>query len=185
MNLGSGGVIVEGWTNLDLHPTDHPAAGFVNVLNSQSVALHFDYDYIVCNHMLSDIGHHDLVPALKNVRSMLKDGGMLRILVPNMEKAWRAWMNGDEAWFPQDERTGDINAKFCTFITWFGDSRSAFVYPYLKSLLLEAGFTFVSPPLECGRTMLHPVDGQLRPVYSGITDLDDRCAEALIVEAVR
>lgn len=188
MNLACGSVQPEGWDNVD-------RAGFGQQFLWDVVAgappLEFvtfdrgtawvpvkleDYDYIVCNHMLSDIGHHDLVPALKNIRSMLKEGGVLRILVPDVLQAFAAARLGQDWWFPQDDRTGSTDAKFCTFVTWFGESRSVFTYEYLSELLMKADFANVSGPLHCGQT---------RFGASPIAQLDDRCTQALIVEAVR
>lgn len=185
MNLGCGSVQPKGWINVDGSLETRPVCMYLNVLatNFDDLALSVggvDLDYIVCNHMLSDIGHHDLVPALKNIRSMLKEGGWLRILVPDIEKAIIAWEIGNEGWFPQDERTGGIHAKFCTFVTWFGESRSVFTWGYLFALLSEAGFWPISKALSCGHSMA-AVDYW----FDGITDLDDRCTEALIVEARR
>lgn len=184
-NLGCGSVQPEGWTNLDANVGIEGYAetfGFVDVASSSFPAMFEhneylrDYDYIVTNHMLSDIGHHDLVPALSNIRSMLKPGGVLRILVPDILRAVEALMTEDEDWFPQDERTGGIDAKFCTFVPWFGESKSVFTYGYLLELLRLAGFSDVSLPLECGHTKFG--------MTAGITELDDRCREALIVEAL-
>lgn len=198
MNLGCGSVQPEGWDNVDQanyeqpwflnirdrpHSSGFPEARHYGDDDRFNAELMRDYDYVVCNHMLSDIGHHDLVPALKNIRSMLREGGVLRILVPNVSAAFYAWLIGDEAWFPQDERTGGIDAKFCTFVTWFGESRSVFTHAYLVELLLAAGFSPVSAsPLKCGQRSDMT---QMYPEFEGITDLDDRCTEALILEARR
>lgn len=190
MNLGCGSVQPAGWDNADAG--DHGQRFHWSVRDDPDrCAERFNfgwteasnadwpvggYDYIVTNHMLSDVGHHDLVGALSNIRSMLKLGGVLRILVPDVAKAFDAWLVGNETWFPQDARTGDIDAKFCTFLTWFGESRSVFTWGYLSSLLTAAGFSDVSIPLVCGETTFGPEE---------ITELDDRCTEALIVEALR
>lgn len=200
-NLGCGSIQPEGWDNIDIedrgqefffttgggHDFDGPplVPGVPHGrrrtqfdgrswLGRGELNPFHDYDYIVCNHMLSDIGHHDLVPALKNIRSMLREGGVLRILVPNLNSAIDAFESGDESWFPQDERTGDIHAKFCTFLTWFGESRSVFTSGYLLHLLIEAGFSETAVGL-CHWTPLSP--------FPEITSLDDRCTQALIVEA--
>lgn len=184
MNLGCGSVQPEGWVNadFDLHyfEVEDETHHWLNVISPSCPSLikvrgwTGTFDYIVSNHMLSDIGHNDLVPALSNVRSMLRDGGVLRILVPDIAKAFAAWQRHNEGWFPQDERTGGLDAKFCTFVTWFGESRSVFTYGYLRHLLESVGFT-VSLALNCGERWFDGVEG--------ITDLDDRCTEALIVEA--
>lgn len=187
MNLGCGVIQPEGWINVDVD-TDHfntedenHAYLDVRSTNFSTVARRENWlgniDYIVANHVLSDIGHHELVLAMANIRALLRTGGVLRILVPDILRAVEALMTEDEDWFPQDERTGGIDAKFCTFVPWFGEAKSVFTYGYLLELLRLAGFSDVSLPCECGETQFG-----LKP---GITDLDDRCREALIVEALR
>lgn len=189
MNLGCGSIQPEGWINVD-RDTDHfngewGTDQYLDVTNTElaeAITKRYgwtDLDYIVCNHMLSDIGHHDLVPALKNIRSMLREGGVLRILVPDIEKAYEAHQRRDEAWFPQDEQTPGVDAKFCTFWTWYGDSKSVFTSEYLRFLLHRAGFSAVASGLHCGYTSYQ------FPQFEGITDLDDRCTQALIMEAQR
>lgn len=175
MNLGAGSILPATWDNVDIE--ERPGLAFVwDVRHPCPYEPQPGYDYIVANHMFSDVGHNDLVAALSNVRSMLAEGGVLRILVPDVFAAFRAWIRGDESWFPQDARTGDLDAKFCTFLTWFGDSRSVFTWGYLVALLHQAGFSDVSLDLKCGETTFGPPE---------IVELDDRCTEALIVEALK
>lgn len=177
MNLGAGSIHPPDWINVDVVRHEAvPDFYYLDMTNATTTRPHRDYDYIVANHVISCIDHHGLAHALANVRAMLKPGGWFRILVPDAVEAFRAYLDEDEGFFPQDERTGGLDAKFCTFLTWFGESKSVFTYGYLLELLHAAGFSDVSLPLVCHET----ISG-----LDGITDLDDRCTEALIVEAQR
>lgn len=175
MNLGAGSIQPAGWVNVDV--IGRRRAVTWDVLERPPAELE-SFDVIVCNHMLSDLSFHELPVALKNIYDILTHGGILRVMVPDIILLFEAWKRGDEAVFPQDDTTGSIDAKFCTMVTWFGTVKSVFTWGYLSEILLAAGFEDVSIPLNCGQTRFaHP--------SLGITDLDDRCAEALIVEAVK
>lgn len=153
LNLGCGSVIFREWDNCDKDVDNDkvtyngdltPTRVFrLNVLQPDAWwyrAAVDHYDYIFCNHMLSDIGHHDLVLALENIRGMLRDGGKVRILVPDIIEAFKRWEIEDDRWFPQGDDL-DLEAKFCTFVTWFGESKSVFTRYYLLGLGKKAGFS--------------------------------------------
>lgn len=166
MNFGSGSVQPDGWVNVDKNVDwDHmenwhrwsdepPEAGLYwmdivegpNPVEPEIYPGGFPetwterFDYIVANHSLSDLTHHELPAALAELHRVLKPGGVLRVLVPDLLEAVEAYWRHEESWFPQDERTGDIDAKLCTFIGWFGTARSNFTEGYLYDLLKGAGF---------------------------------------------
>src|SRR6476619_454039 len=133
------------------------------------------YDYGVMSFMLQELDFHELPDALANVRAALKTGGVVRILVPDIRKAFAAWICEDEEWFPQDDRTGGIDAKFCTYLTWYGTSKSVFTPAYLQAILARPGLT--EPP-ECNY-------GRSNTPCSGMVGLDSRPREAMVFEATR
>lgn len=165
-NIGCGSVKPESWANFDLQHWD--------VRQPPKPARHGVFRSAVMNHVLCALDHHELVPALENVRMVLQSGGRLRVMVPDAMEAFYAYMNGDEEWFPQDDRTGDIDAKFCTYVTWFGTHKSIFTRPYLEQILLDAGYVDVQ---FCRYQ-------QTWGDWPGITELDDRESESIFVEAV-
>ena len=125
--------------------------------------------------MLQELDFHELPDALANVRAALKTGGVVRILVPDIRKAFAAWFCENEEWFPQDDRTGGIDAKFCTYLTWYGTSKSVFTPAYLQAVLAQAGF---SEAHECNY-------GRSKTSFSGMVGLDSRPREAMVFEATR
>ena len=96
----------------------------------------------------------------------------------SVEKAIRAHMAGDTEWFPLGVDLPDIGERLCTYLPWFGESKSIFVYEYLRGLLRDSGFIAVTPALECGQSLYAP-----REWEAG--SLDDRCRMSLIVEALK
>jgi predicted SAM-dependent methyltransferase len=176
-NIGCGSIQPQGWWNFDVD--SESVGGFHWDVRKPISGAHFDdfFDYAVSSFSLNELTHHELPVALRNIRQILKPGGVLRILVPNLLSAIDAWEDGDEDWFPQDDRTGGLAAKFCTFVTWFGTVRSVFTPTYLIEIVREA---FESEAYECvfGVSALTAPD-------SGITDLDSREKEALIMEVMK
>lgn len=148
---------------------DITVTGFPLLPNSNQ-----QYDYIVANHLLSCFSHHELKEkVLPNLLSMLKPGGVLRVLVPDADKAIRAYLDGDTPFFPLGSDLPDVAARFCTFLPWFGESKSIFTGSYLWRLALDAGFDV---GMEC---IAH--ESWMLP-DSEIASLDDRAEQALIME---
>ena len=177
LNLGCGSVQPEGWVNADLRGDEYDCIT-VDVLNARFTdrlaADHGPFDAIVANHLLSCFSHQQLPSVLENIRSMLALGGTLRVLVPNMREAARAYLCGDAGWFPQGDDMPSVSERFCTYVTWFGESPSIFDPPYLANRLEAGGFTKLAGPLQCGQVVLGP---------EGSGELDDRCRMSIIMEA--
>ena len=180
-NVGCGTVQPRDWENIDrvdygqTWVVDIAAEGYGPLPGGEGQ----EYDLLVANHLLSCFAHHDLLGGvLPNLRKMLRPGGVLRILVPDAEKAIRAYMAGDTEWFPLGVDLPEIGERLCTYLPWFGESKSIFVYEYLRGLLRDSGFISVTPALECGQSLYAP-----REWEAG--SLDDRCRMSLIVEALK
>lgn len=182
MNLGCGSVQPEGWINVDGSLETRPVCMYLNVLNPNFDDLAasvggVDLDYIVCNHMLSDLDWHQLPVALRNIASMLKPGGLLRILVPDALAMFEAYARGDARWFPQSDATPGLEQKFCTMVTWYGSVKSVFTPGYVYELLSDAGFA-QSVEVIVGETLLGSP-------YPGITDLDGDRTTCLVFEGLK
>ena len=181
-NVGCGTVQPRDWINIDRKDYgqevlwDVQSDAFISWLPADPLR---DFDLLVANHLLSCFSHHELLGnVLPNLRSALRPGGVLRILVPDAEKAIRAYMAGDTEWFPLGDDLPDIGERLCTYLPWFGESKSIFVYEYLRGLLRDSGFISVTPALECGQSLYAPTEWEAG-------SLDDRCRMSLIVEALK
>jgi predicted SAM-dependent methyltransferase len=175
LNLGCGNVIFDGWENADINAEPwHDGLGEGSTVVFPMDIMHFPglmflgaYEYIFCNHMLSCFSHHELPAVLTNIRHMLQSGGKVHILVPNAARAFHAWVEDDGSWFPQGDDMPDIDDRLCTFLPWFGESKSIFTLPYLLNMGLRAGFR------------------EVREVEWGSDPHDDRKGECLVVEFTR
>jgi SAM-dependent methyltransferase len=130
------------------------------------------FDYIVANHSLSDLTFHELPGALSELYRVLKPGGVLRVLVPDLMGAMAAYECCDAAWFPQGDDLESVAERFCTFVTWFGTVGSVFTPSYLWLLLRRAGFAETMTTAR-GHTAFGP---------SGIVSLDGDRTTSLIME---
>lgn len=174
LNWGCGGQGEAGWINSDLkdgpgiqHPCDIREG---LPLESDSI------EYAVSIHALPELPYPDLVPALRELRRVLEPGGVLRLGLPDLERAIEAHARGDRDYFLiPDEEVESLGGKLIVQLTWYGYSRSLFTYDFVAELLRKAGF----------RTVRRCAHGETASPYPEIVALDNRPAESLFVEAVK
>jgi predicted SAM-dependent methyltransferase len=179
LNLGCGSVQPEGWVNVDLYGVMFGCRQF-DITNALDVELladaHGAFDEIVANHLLSCFSHWELLdPVLPNILRLLKPGGVFRAMVPDARKAALAYLEDDASHFPLGDDLPSASERFCTFLPWFGESKSIFDERYLGVLLRTAGFTTV---------VFSPHHATVLGTR-GIYDLDDREEHSLVMEARR
>jgi hypothetical protein len=174
-NIGCGSIQPADWFNFDVEIGT--GAMWWDVRKPLTGASFNGYfEYAVCSFMLQELDHHEIPGGLENIAATIKKGGVLRILVADIMKAVSAYQAHDEEWFPQDSRTGGLEAKFCTYLTWYGTARSVFTVNYLCSMMLKTGLFSAIKGCPFGETAFC---SDLE-----ITSLDARLPEALIVEGV-
>lgn len=173
LNFGCGSIQPAGWVNVDradfgqswvLDAADpgHPGLGFPDG--------HFDG--IVASHSLQENSYDELPVVLAELRRVLRPGGVLRVLWPDVAAAVRAWQRGDRAWFPINDQEPGLDDAFCCYLNWFGTARTLCTAPRLATLLTRSGF-INSRAIGLGLSSV-----------PGLADLDDRePEEQLIMEA--
>jgi hypothetical protein len=108
---------------------------------------------------------------------MLRPGGVLRLGLPDLERAIHAYKHRDRGYFlvPDEEAQSD-GGKFIVHLLWYGYSLTLFTADFVEELLWKAGY----------REVRHCAYKQTFSTYGpGILELDNREAESLFVEAVR
>lgn len=172
MNWGAGRAEV-GWWNSDLR--DEPDMDHIGDIAEGLPVGDGTFEYIASIHALPMIRYPELVPTLIELRRTLVPGGVLRLVLPDLEKGVSAWRRGDSDYFvvpDSDEST--ISGKLICQLLWYGWSSTLFTREWIEDLLIRAGFVAVH----------HATIGQSPTGRSGICDLDNREAESLFVEAV-
>ena len=132
--------------------------------------------YAVAMHALQDLGYDDLRPALRELARVIEPGGVLRIGVPDLDRAIAAYVGGDRAYFDvPDADAACIGSKLVVHIVRYGAVRTPFTFDFAAELLDRAGFRDVAR-CEFGRTS---------SPFPDIVELDTREHETLFVEATR
>ncbi len=186
LNWGCGQSGEPGWINSDVK--DGPGIDISADIRAGLPLADGFLDYAVSIHALPEIPYSDIVPVLQELRRVLKPGGVLRLVLPDLEKNIHAYLHGDRTFFcppdsergPEfigipDEDVASLGGKLVVQLIWYGYVRTLFTADFVEELLRKAGFGEVH---HCAyRATCSP--------YVGIADLDNRENESLYVEAVK
>ena len=174
LNWGCGEHPEPGWLNSDVKNV--PGIDIVADVRAGLPLESDSIDYITSIHALPELPYPDLVPALRELRRVLKPGGVLRLALPDLERGIEAYRSGNRDYFHvPDEDARSLGAKFVTQMIWYGYSRSLFVPDFVEELLERAGFSRVD------RCRYRETAGP----WPEIVALDNRERESLFVEGVK
>ena len=186
LNVGCGYNVLPGWMNVDLSGGRH---GTIYMDATRALPLPEDtFDAVLCEHLIEHVPEADGRSLLRNSIRVLKPGGCIRVITPDLENLARLCVT------PPDEagsRYLDFVAKLhgratitpgeaLNFIFYEYGHRHIYTRDKLRQLLEEAGFTDVAE----GRagSPLDPVfDGaEGHPQFMG---LENDAFEAFALEA--
>ena len=174
LNWGCGVPGEPGWVNADIK--EGPGIDISADIRHGLPLEDDSFDYAVSIHALPELPFPDLVPALRELRRVLKPGGVLRLSLPDLELAIATFQRGDRGYFLiPDTDARSLGGKLAVQLTWYGWSRSLFTRDLIEELLYGAGF----------RTVTHLGFRESASGHPGIIDLDNREQESLFVEAVK
>ncbi|HUP06438.1 MAG TPA: methyltransferase domain-containing protein [Caldimonas sp.] len=174
LNLGCGPHPVPGWLNADRQPADGvDLCGDIRA----GLALADDaVDCVVAIHFLQDLAWDAIDPALREMRRVLRPGGMLRLAVPDLDRAIDAYRRGEGGYFfVPDADARSVGAKLVTQIIWYGSVRTPFTWDFAHEWLQGAGFREVA---RCAYR-------ETRHGDAAIIALDNRERESLFIEALK
>lgn len=171
LNFGCGSIQPKGWVNVDsdssfliegkdLHPHTHAFADG-------------SMDMIVAHCSLQMVEYHDVHRVLGELYRLLRDGGVLRVSLPDILIGFHSFIRGDISFFPNAEP--DISDRFTAWLTWYSTSKTLFTFSSLRNSLERAGFGDVLQ-VDYMETLLSTME---------ITELDSREGECFIVETMK
>jgi len=174
LNWGCGSHPEPGWINSDLK--DDPGIDISCDIRSGLPVEDDSFEYVVSIHALPMIPYPDVVPVLEELRRVLRPGGVLRLGLPDFDKAVAAYLTRDQSHFlVPDEDEPTLSGKAIVHLLWYGYSVTLFTEEFSRSLLLRAGFK--------------RVDGcrfqETASRFPAIVALDNRERESFFVEAVK
>ncbi|HLE44092.1 MAG TPA: methyltransferase domain-containing protein [Methylomirabilota bacterium] len=163
-----------GWTNSDLKPG--PGVELACDIRHGLPLPDDSFDYVASMHGLQEIPCLELVPVLRELRRVLKPAGVLRLGLPDLDRAIRAYVENDRGYFLiADEEVESLAGKLSVQMTWYGNSRTLLTYDFVAELAGKAGFA------EIRRSRYR----ETASPYPGIVELDNRPKESFFVEAVK
>lgn len=179
LNWGCGPELAEGWENSDLLDYGGPSPRPYHIGDLLDGLPWPDetFDYVVANHSVQMLAYTQLEAGLAELSRVLKVGGVLRVLVPDLLRAMAAYDAGDAAWFPiVDEAETSIGGKLCAYATWYSTARTVFTPAWACELLDRAGFD-----AALGAVSFSPLGYR----WPQITMLDSRPRESIVVEGMK
>ena len=172
LHWGCGTITPYGWINSDIAPG--PGVDVVADILSGLPLADGEFDYVVSIHALPEIAFRDQARALCELWRVLRPGGVLRLGLPDLDRAIAAYVAKDIDYFLiPDEHIQSLAGKFVAQLTWYGRSRCQFTAELMAELLARSGFVDVRP---CGFR-------QTASAIPEIVELDDRPLESFFVEA--
>jgi hypothetical protein len=95
LNLGCGTRFREDWINIDIAPI-HPKIQYWNILNGIPFSNN-SFDFVYHSHLLEHIPKYKVSGVLAECYRVLKPGGVIRVVVPDLEAIIRLYLENLEA----------------------------------------------------------------------------------------
>lgn len=85
LHIGCGDISVPGFINVDARPQPHVHIITTNLFRLTMIPDNVA-DLIYMSHVLEHVSHRDIIATLREMHRILKDGGVLRISVPDFDR---------------------------------------------------------------------------------------------------
>jgi SAM-dependent methyltransferase len=173
LNWGCGRDARRGWINADW--TAGPGVNVVADIREGLPIENETIDYAVAVHALQELAYTELGPALAELHRILRAGGSLRVVVPDLDADIRAYMEHDDDFLVPADPITSRGGRFIAHILESGRFRTPFTFDFAEELLVGAGFVDVT---RC-------TYGETASGFQEIVELDSRERESIFIEATR
>jgi predicted SAM-dependent methyltransferase len=152
LHLGSGASRLEDWVNIDVPPADLSMhLGWALPFADGSV------EYIYLSHVVEHLYEEEALALLRDARRVLSASGVVRVVVPDIEKCLRAYVANDAEFFVTRRRLWPRTSRKCATTLKlvlknagagikpdsFWGHKCGYDFETLAHLLTEAGFARV------------------------------------------
>ena len=133
LHIGCGDINAQGFINLDARPQSHVHIVTDNLFHLTMVP-DAAFDFVYMSHVLEHVSHRDLVSTLREMNRILKQGGVLRVSVPDFDDIIYMYQisSNDIAAIEQPLMGGQdypFNYHYCVFNE-----------AHLRKMMLKGGF---------------------------------------------
>jgi predicted SAM-dependent methyltransferase len=147
LHLGCGPKYLPGFLNIDGNPFNKIDL-WLDVRNGLPFSSD-SVDSIYSTHMFEHFFPDELQQLMRECLRVLKPGGGIRLIVPNLTSAISAYSHKQTAWFDSFPRHFDsLGGRFSNFVFCDGQHRTAFDFSYLDEVLRQSGFREVEESAE-------------------------------------
>ena len=145
LHLGCGSVILDGWVNIDAEPYKNKVvamklpAGLKKFKNDSA-------RYIYVSHLLEHLEYRtEALELVRECHRVLIPGGILRIVVPGIERIIRAYVNNDEDFFKVQK---ELHPSWCATklehlmyaLQQDGEHKYGYDFETISKLFSQGGF---------------------------------------------
>lgn len=146
MNLGSGNDRLDGYVAVDFFSSN---AGYGADFRYPFLIDDGAFDGIFSEHTLEHLSYAEVAKVLAECRRILKPGGTIRVIVPDLSIFVEHYVSNDETWFRDWEcevlkprgRSMISKMEALSFVTQEYGHRSAWDFATMERFLASAGFT--------------------------------------------
>lgn len=142
LHLGCGRQYVQGWVNSDINPTYRKDL-WLDLRNPWPIR-QGEVSHIYSLHVFEHFDLIDLRTVLSECLRVLRAGGVMRVVVPSLEKAISCYLRNDFGCLGSvDTNSKSPGRKFNDTVVYHGQHKILFDKGFLEEVLVEAGFSSV------------------------------------------
>ena len=154
LHLGCGPKYLFGFVNVDANLFNELDL-WLDVRNGLPFAAN-SVDSIYSTHMFEHFYPDELQLLLRDCQRVLKPGGGIRLIVPNLASAISAYSQRQIDWFDASfpRHFDSLGGRFSNFAFCDGQHRTAFDFTYMDKVLRQAGFREVEESAEVEKPLV-------------------------------